>query len=812
MGAMAEKTAPDIGLKTFLPAGYPVPVAVSVPFAQGQIKSVEGVSLTSDGKALPQQWAILSKWPDGSVRWAQAICPPMEPLALRMDKSARAPIQPELNITESPEGITVKTGAATLTVTKQTAIARLESKGRSLSFLLSEVTTSDGSKLPAHIDSLSVFESGPMRTVIRATGMHQSEKKKSGFLSFDVLLTLYAGTSVVEVDHTLGIISGSLEENKTNEMIFFRSATIPVQLEKGNATVLDGEKTWTPLLAGQRMFQWEDFAWAVEKGSDVTGKGARAGGVLTVATPAGVCFAAVRDFWQQYPKAFSVSTEGFTVDLFPDLTLEGKNPYANRKDEQIWYFYLRTGQYELRQGVQKSHRLFLGWSDTVEAAQKQGVALGTLPVVLPPLAYTQATKVEGEMLTPMSGGLFSDWDQAFIDASNSYFSQQVENRWYGLLNWGDWYGERRYNWCNHEYDLPANFFRQALRFENPDYFREAVREATHRMDVDVVHQHWDVSRNGINWKHSVGHTGGYYKPGSFHLSNYGDSDAIFMEGSSTPGHTRVAGFFLDYLLTGNPRARETGCLVADHLLRTDLLTKKNYSYITAREPGWSMTSLTAAYHATLEPRYLNGANYLADLVIKKAEGNGVWLRPLKSHQTGTDVTKGEVSFTTAFQGAGMIEVYKITKREDVKQNILKTSQYIVNNFYRPEFKAFVHSPSRDRSQSPRAGGLTGSNLRYVMAYAYDLGHDPALIDPIRDSFASTVANRQWCGTKQDPNRPYPHDISSSFYWLNQEESAMDRILGKELRTEKEKILSRAAPASVFPQNTKRWEEEKVGTD
>ncbi|EIP99214.1 hypothetical protein OpiT1DRAFT_03726 [Opitutaceae bacterium TAV1] len=829
-GGMLTTSAAPVILRTFVEDNYPGPVTFSLPFARASLTTTDNAVIQDGASTPPQQWRALSRWPDGSLQWAQVTCPPpasaATPRTLVLGNNVPRPAVPDaIRITRAPgdAAIELRTGPLTFTLDRATATGRLTLADHpALTFSLSQLVTDDGATLRASIDTLELSETGPLLTVIRATGFHRSADRPRGrgYGRFDVILTLHAGTTHVEIDHALAPLDEDPAKNREHEMQTFRAATLPVRFESlpGAAPGITAESL--PLAPGQRLFQHEDNAWTIETANAAAGT--RAEGILTATlTSSATAWAAVRDFWQQWPKAFTAAPagDGFDIDLYPALTLDGHNPYANRQDEQIWYYYLRTGLYEMRQGVEKSHRLFIGWAPAPAAAHTAARALLTLPVILPPLDYLNATQVTDPMLPPLSGGLFDDWDRAFLDAARSWFAQQSGNRWYGLLNWGDWYGERRYNWCNHEYDLPANFFRQALRFQDPVLFREAVREATHLRDIDIVNHHADPARVGLKWKHSVGHTGGYYRPGQdhgMHLPNYGASDAIFLEGSDTPGHTRVASFFLNHQLTGDPRAPEAGRKVTDRLLSHPLLTNPKFNYITSREPGWTLVNLTDAWRATADDRYLAFANRLADNVLAKAAGNGVWLRRLKPHQTGGDVTHGELSFTTAFQATGMIELYKITARPDIKENILTTARYIAGNLYRPEYRAFVHSPSRTRAQTPRAGGLAGMSLRYVLAQAciLDPGLTPAFREPILDSFASTVANRQWVGTKQDPDRPYPHDITSAFYWMTPDQAAMSSLFGDELRApgNRARILSRAAPASIFPPNTARWEDDRIGGD
>ncbi len=56
-----------------------------------------------------------------------------------------------------------------------------------------------------------------------------------------------------------------------------------------------------------------------------------------------------------------------------------------------------------------------------------------------------------------------------------------------MLNFGDWYGERRVNWGNLEYDLQHGLFLQYVRTGQRRFFLRAEQAARHHIDVDVVH-------------------------------------------------------------------------------------------------------------------------------------------------------------------------------------------------------------------------------------------------------------------------------------------------------------------------------------
>ena len=192
------------------------------------------------------------------------------------------------------------------------------------------------------------------------------------------------------------------------------------------------------------------------------------------------------------------------------------------------------------------------------------------PVALPDFDYLAETGAAGALVAP--DGVFVEWDNLFKKGFEQYVEKLQEERWYGLLNWGDWFGERVYNWGNLEYDDAAGFFWQALRFQDPEYFRQAVRGARHYIDVDTVSQHGYEDWEGRVWGHALGHTGGYYKAGTFHLNNYDMSDSIFHTGSGSPGHTRCEGVSLLYLLTGDIRAIEYARKIANHLSKGPMVS------------------------------------------------------------------------------------------------------------------------------------------------------------------------------------------------------------------------------------------------
>ena len=84
-----------------------------------------------------------------------------------------------------------------------------------------------------------------------------------------------------------------------------------------------------------------------------------------------------------------------------------------------------------------------------------------------------------------------------------------------MLNFGDWYGERRYNWGNSEYDTPYGFLLEYLRGGSGCYFTLGWQGAWHVADVDTCHYHTDPMKAGLQYLHTLGHVGDYYVEATF---------------------------------------------------------------------------------------------------------------------------------------------------------------------------------------------------------------------------------------------------------------------------------------------------------
>lgn len=724
-----------------------------MPFAQGQLTDAAHIKILKNNQEVPAQFQILNRWPDGTAKWVQGIAPISGTFTVQCNP------EPSTNIVSNPVQTTCNNTTASLTNTQstlsvnlQTCTATFTHKDQSITFALSQLTDKNNTLFQAQKATATLIENGPVRGRIRIQGQHHNNTDT--YLHFDVFISLYADIPILEITHVLGI-----NNNDDSEFYSFASLNMPITsntTQIHDVQALTTEDTPSTIPTNNRLFQNEDHQFDITNAQHTTqSTGKRATGTFIAKTDTGDLFITLPEFWQQYPKGFSTTENGLTLELFPKLNAQKNGQYANRENEHIWYYYLRDDVYTLRQGIEKSHPFYIGFCQDASWNDQTFTALQEHPVTFPDFDHLVNTKAVGTLITPNT--TFAEWDNLFCEGFENYIQKCQTERWYGLLNWGDWFGERIHNWGNLEYDAPTSFFIQALRFQNPTYFRQAVQSARHYIDIDTVSNHHNPEAVGRVWAHSLGHTGGYYEAGTFELNNYDMSDKIFHTGRSSPGHTRCEGVSLLYLLTGDPRALEHTHKIATNLTTHPLVTIGKPWGTTAREPGWAMVSLTAAFDCTGDRTYLDAAEKVADLVLKMANGKGVWHRPLASRNCmylkhpNHERCLGELSFPTAFQSAGMIRVYERTGRTDIKDNILAAAQYVMQNIYDPKQKGFMHSPCPLRKQSRKVGGITGTNMWIPLAFAVHETGDPNMLKAIQDTWAETKKRNTWFdGYPQEP--------------------------------------------------------------
>jgi hypothetical protein len=344
------------------------------------------------------------------------------------------------------------------------------------------------------------------------------------------------------------------------------------------------------------------------------------------------------------------------------------------------FFYLENGEYKLKRGMARTHDMLFVFTHSDSAFQDPIELFGTPPLVRVEPDLFEKTGV----LSPLSarGKAEADaYDKWCDDALAIYETDRDQSQAYGMLNFGDWYGERRYNWGNMEYDTPYGFLLEYLRGGSERYFTLGWQAAWHLVDVDTCHYHDDPAMVGRQHLHSLGHVGNYYPDGFL-------PGAIEREWMSWD-HTWVEGLYLYALLTGERRLWETATRTVAILTGADL---NDYDFTNCRDCGWPLRHLIGAYQATGRRQFLNGASIIVERVLERQRPSGGWERLMPNHCKHVPPRHmGNAGFMVGVLLAALKRFHEETQDEAVGQAIVDAAHYLMRSMWEAPRAAFRYT-------------------------------------------------------------------------------------------------------------------------
>jgi len=737
------------------------PVTSGVPLLPGTLAKGEALRLTdARGQTLPLQWEPLAYWPDGSVQWALldflADTRPGQAAKLQLEAGAPAP-PPAQRVTVSRQGslITLRTGV--LTIRADTADFRLINSAQVLrdGRWVEILTPGDGLLVRDGRGTEYLGCRGPVQAVIERRGplratvaFHGEHRSRSGgrCFSFTVRLHVFAGCDFVKVEHQL------LNDNPTGVFTAIREVAIRLRPAGGITRATLGGAGEAQSAA--RLLQVDHEGWQA-LGTKVR-KGRRAPGWVTVGNHDVALTALIRDFWQQWPKSLEVRDDQLTLGLFPTLA---PHQYAGREPLEKYYYLFKGDKYQLKTGVAKRHEVWLGLGtpappspgDRRSHGRGDGGAEAIFAVhansplmALAAPEHVCATGVHGSLIpagTPASRG----YDRAEAKCFAAYTEAVEAEGFYGVLNWGDWFGEREYNWGNEEYDTQHAFFLQLARTGDPRYFRWGEANARHCMDVDVVHalnddylNNWEVKHGygfpihvGAVYLHAIGHTGGYFSE-AFGKRRW--PQAYYAGDPRNLGHLWNEGFVDYHCLTGDPWAKEVALQVADNLEQLSRLP--GFDWWIGRDPhcgrvaGWPLKALLAAYRLTRRRKYVQAARRIIERLLADQDPHcGGWIYKLyPGHCFCRTPHWGMAVFITAVMLNGMISYYEATGDARVIQSIIRGVEFSIND-------AWDEKEARFRYTSCPASALMEETLILrAMAFAARHSANPRLREVLERAY------------------------------------------------------------------------------
>jgi hypothetical protein len=711
------------------PLAQVFPVTSGVPFPKGALASDRQLRLLDPtGREAPLQSGTLARWPDGTVKWVlldfQANPAQAGGYSLEYGSGVtRMNFPPRLRVSQTPDGVTISTGPLRFTAGKQRGA--IESLSLDNIPIITprhpaalELTSADGKPYTslAPPDVVAVEEDGPMRATVRITG-HFRDGNGRRLLAYTLRLSAYAGQRFIRIQHTW-----ENDARGDSEFTSIRSLRLRIPLAARNPAsghgTLGGEEDQTGQFSTGtwRLRQHQDDRYdIVSDNGSVKASRKRATGWAEWHDGSRQVTLAVRDFWETYPKDIAVGNDGLDLDICPPLSAEEYAQANGTVDEHRLYYYLQEGLYRFRQGMSQTQDIWLEAAPDNPAYKAAARTQREPLLALAPPQWYADTKAFGELAGPSAAGLLADYDRAFANCFEEYWKDRERDREYGMLNFGDWWGERGVDWGNSEYDTQHAFLMQFLRTGNLRYYHAGEQMEWHNRDIDTIHDHRDVSRIGGVYHHAIGHTGNYsvkgLKPGQG-----------ITVGILTVDHVFVRGHLDYYFLTGDRRSFETARSIADRYGTYDTRT---YDFDNTRNPGWHLLLTMAVYEATQDRFYLNAAKIIVERVLERQTEDGGWdSYPVCMH---TDPPKhfGNFGFTNGVLLTGLMRYYAATQDERAAKEIVRGAYFLVVHLWTPEAGTFRYT------SCPRAGA--GSPMLTFLlldgiAFAHQRNGDPKLRD------------------------------------------------------------------------------------
>ena len=528
------------------------PVTGGAPIAEGAAPKGGVFALhDSGGKSIPLQTSVLAQWKDGSARW------------VLLDFQSNPPVNGQsdyvLSWGTSNAQSALESGGATVSPADD-ALLNI-SERLDLTFTL---TDSEGQVCNAVMESYEVETAGELRSTLSLLGSFRAPAGERVF-QFRMRASTYAGLSMIRLEPLILVDADSGIMRRIRELKLSLKPRQGVQSAR-----LGGDPGWSGAAETVRLFQYDDQNYKIQNA-----RGGKAPGWASVNDGQGEVAVALRDFWRQWPKSLEISSDGVSVGLFPAFK---KGDYAHMEPWYKYQYLFDGDSYRIRVGQARRWDIWLDLDGNGESLAKaanaplvpsadpvQAIAAGVWDAIAP--AGTQDM------------GEYDKWAENLFD--NYCYSIEAQ-RDYGAMNWGDWFGERKVNWGNHEYDTTNQILIQFARTGDPKYLYAADAAARHSSEVDTVHhvnddlaKHFGPSpaypaRPGLVHQHTVGHVSGFYSDDVvrelFIERKIGRSPNPYLCLSPfNLGHIWTQGLVRQYFLTGDPFLKETVEKIGDNL-------------------------------------------------------------------------------------------------------------------------------------------------------------------------------------------------------------------------------------------------------
>jgi len=329
------------------------------------------------------------------------------------------------------------------------------------------------------------------------------------------------------------------------------------------------------------------------------------------ATPVVVVNGATREvavampkFWQNFPRAVSVS--GTTI--------------------QMGLLAGRAGlQHELQGGEQKTHTLVVAFA--ADVVSDPPLAWCLEPSVFSPSAEWCCATGAIPFLAPASNAPESSYQRfvaTALDPAVGFVAKRERIDEYGWRHFGDLFADHEsafrppedpfVSHYNNQYDAVACFATEFLRTTDARWWDLMIDLAGHVKDIDVYHTTEDKAayNNGLFW-----HTAHYIDAGTSTHRTYPRGSGL--GGGPSAEHNYATGLMLHYFLTGDPSSRETAIGLGRWVIDMDDGRLTVFRWLARGSTGLASASGSMSYHG---PGRGPGNSIVACLAAYRLSGDG----------------------------------------------------------------------------------------------------------------------------------------------------------------------------------------------
>ncbi len=622
------------------------PCHVSIPLAKGELQDVEKVVLYQNGQNLMIQPRVLSRYPDGSVRYLfvrfLADIPANKGAIVECDLHGTAKACGEnscgVSCEKTENGYRVTTGVMHFRLENNSAYLFEElwawRKIYEKEQFIGPKLRLEGETLPRTLSygEWEVIENGPVCAVLSNKG-----ELGEGLLC-EMRLTVYYGKTSIDVE--VRLINATEEKAELASYEFTYLANVETETNQTaqiRTCVADSNYKTNFLISeeGENVEKEIDSKFLLNQGNEHYAE-VFYGTFFADHTleEGGVC-ATVFQAHQNFPKALQANREGIVVKLVP----EGAEPII-----------VQSGM-----AIAQKFQLYFHSADE----ELQDINHQTIMYQMPDRAILEPEIYEKSGLYP---DIFVPQEKRNSDVEcGLMMTADNHTRGYGMMNWGDTpdphytaqgRGNGKLVWSNNEYDFPHACMLQFVRTGVRRFYDYCIVTGTHQMNVDVCHYSKNELLLGGQWEHTDGHC-------------FGDMVC---------SHEWVEGLLDCYHLSGDVRFLDTAIGIGENVLR--LLDTPQYQKnggLNARETGWALRTLTALYRETFDEKWTVKSDWIVEQFKEWADRFGGWLAPY------TDNVAIRVPFMIAVAVGSLMRYYREFPREDIKELIIKAVDDLLEN-------------------------------------------------------------------------------------------------------------------------------------